>query len=89
MTFYVWRKTYANRTPSEMGRLKQLGDENGWLIRIVADLTLDRKMLQDHRPKARTCPVSSARGSSAGDLASQHSTGVRSAAGGTFERPCQ
>jgi len=33
--------------PSEMKRLKQLEDENGRLKRIVADLTLDREMLQE------------------------------------------
>lgn len=46
-TFYVWRKKYAGLMPSEMKRLKQLEDENGRLKRIVADLTLDREMLQD------------------------------------------
>ena len=46
-TFYVWRKKYAGLRPSEMKRLKQLEDENGRLKRIVADLTLDREMLQD------------------------------------------
>lgn len=46
-TFYVWRKKYAGLMPSEMKRLKQLEDENGWLKRIVADLTLDREMLQE------------------------------------------
>lgn len=33
--------------PSGMKRLKQIEDENGRLKRIVADLTLDREMLQD------------------------------------------
>ena len=33
--------------PSEMRRLRELEDENGRLKRIVADLTLDREMLQD------------------------------------------
>jgi putative transposase len=33
--------------PSEMKRLKQLDDANTWLKKIVADLTLDREMLQD------------------------------------------
>lgn len=46
-TFYVWRKKYAGLMPSEVKRLKQLEDENGRLKRIVADLTLDREMLQD------------------------------------------
>ena len=46
-TFYNWRKKYASLMPSEMKRLRQLEDENGKLKRIVADLSLDRAMLQD------------------------------------------
>ena len=46
-TFCAWRKRYAGLMPSEMKRLKQLGEENGKLKRIVADLSLDRAMLQD------------------------------------------
>ncbi|KFE35448.1 IS3/IS911 insertion sequence transposase [Thioclava atlantica] len=37
--------------PDEMRRLKQLEDENARLKKIVADLTLDREMLQDIRRK--------------------------------------
>ncbi len=33
--------------PSEMQRLRELEEENGRLKRIVADLSLDKKMLQD------------------------------------------
>ena len=46
-TFYNWKKKYGGLLPSEMKRLKQLEDENGRLKKIVADLTLDREMLQD------------------------------------------
>ena len=46
-TFYNWRKKYAGLMPSEMKRLKQLEEENGKLKRIVADLSLDKAMLQD------------------------------------------
>lgn len=46
-TFYNWRKKYAGLMPSEMKRLRQLEDENACLKRVVADLTLDRAMLQD------------------------------------------
>jgi putative transposase len=46
-TFYNWRKKYAGLMPSEMKRLRQLEDENTKLKRIVADLSLDRAMLQD------------------------------------------
>ena len=46
-TYSSWRKNYAGLLPDEMRRLKALEDENGWLKKIVADLTLDREMLQD------------------------------------------
>jgi putative transposase len=46
-TYYNWRKKYAGLTPSEMRRLRLLEEENGKLKRIVADLSLDKAMLQD------------------------------------------
>jgi putative transposase len=46
-TFYNWRKKYAGLLPSEMKRLRQLEDENNRLKKIVADLSLDKAMLQD------------------------------------------
>lgn len=46
-TFYAWRKKYAGLIPSEMRRLRQLDEENGKLKRLVADLGLDKAMLQD------------------------------------------
>ncbi len=46
-TYFNWKKKYAGLLPSEMKRLRELEDESNRLKRIVADLTLDRKMLQD------------------------------------------
>ncbi len=46
-TFYNWRKKYAGLMPSEMRRLKQMDEENSRLKRLVADLSLDKAMLQD------------------------------------------
>jgi putative transposase len=46
-TFYRWKKVYGGLAPSEARELKQLRDENTKLKRVVADLTLDRVMLQD------------------------------------------
>lgn len=46
-TFYNLRKKYSGLLPSEMRRLRQLEEENGKLKRIVADLSLDKAMLQD------------------------------------------
>jgi len=45
--FYKWRKKFGGLMPSEMKRLKQLEEENGKLKKIVADLSLDKEMLQD------------------------------------------
>jgi putative transposase len=46
-TFYNWKKKYAGLMPSEMKRLRMLEEENGKLKKIVADLSLDKAMLQD------------------------------------------
>ena len=46
-TFYRWKKKYAGLGVAEVRRLKQLEDENKRLKRLVADLTLDKQMLQD------------------------------------------
>jgi putative transposase len=46
-TFYNWRKKFGGLGPSEVRRLKQLKEENAKLKRLVADLSLDKVMLQD------------------------------------------
>ena len=46
-TSYAWRKKYAGLMPSEMRRLRQLEEENTKLKKLVADLSLDKAMLQD------------------------------------------
>ena len=46
-TFYNWRKKYGGLLPSEVRRLKQLEETNNNLKRIVANLSLDKAMLQD------------------------------------------
>jgi len=46
-TFYNWRTKYGGLSPSELRRLKQLEEENAKLKRLVADLSLDKAMLQD------------------------------------------
>ncbi len=45
-TFYSWRKRYGGVGPSELRRLRQLEEENRKLKQIVADLSLDKAMLQ-------------------------------------------
>ena len=46
-TFYRWKKQFAGMGVSDIRHLKQMEDENRRLKRLVADLTLDKQMLQD------------------------------------------
>ena len=46
-TYFNWKKKYEGLLPDEMRRLKQLEDENNKLKKVVADLSLDKAMLQD------------------------------------------
>jgi len=46
-TFYRWKKKFAGMGVAEVRRLKQLEDENRRLKQLVADLSLDRQILQD------------------------------------------
>ena len=46
-TYFNWKKKYEGLAPLEMRRLKQLEDANAKLKKLVADLSLDREMLQD------------------------------------------
>jgi putative transposase len=46
-TFYRWKRRYGGMGPSEVQRLKQLEEECRRLKAIVADLTLDKQMLQE------------------------------------------
>lgn len=46
-TFYRWKKKYSGLEVDQLRQMKQLQEENTRLKRIVADLTLDKAMLQD------------------------------------------
>jgi putative transposase len=46
-TFYLWKRKYAGLGLSELRELRQLREENGKLKRLVADLSLDRHILQE------------------------------------------
>jgi putative transposase len=46
-TYFNWKRKYDGLLPSEMRRRKQLEDDNAKLRKVVADLTLDKEMLQD------------------------------------------
>jgi putative transposase len=46
-TFYRWKRKYAGLGVTELRELKQLKEENRRLKRVVADLTLDKDILQE------------------------------------------
>jgi len=46
-TYYLWKRKYTGVGVSELRELRQLREEVGRLKRLVADLSLDRQMLQE------------------------------------------
>ncbi len=46
-TFYRWKKKFAGMGVAEVRRLRVLEEENRKLKQLVADLSLDKQMLQD------------------------------------------
>ena len=46
-TFYRWKKKYQGMMPSELRKMQQIEEENSRLRQLVADLSLDREMLQE------------------------------------------
>lgn len=46
-TFYRWKKQYLGLQSDQVRQLKQLQEENGKLKKLVAELSLDKAMLQD------------------------------------------
>jgi putative transposase len=68
-TFYIWKKKYAGLGLSELRELRQLREENGKLKRLVADLSLDRHILQEIVQKScKASPAARARAMDAGRL---------------------
>jgi putative transposase len=46
-TFYRWKRKFAGLGVAELRRLRQVEEENRRLKQLVADLTLDKHMLQE------------------------------------------
>ena len=84
-TFYRWKKVYGGMPPSEARELKQLRDENTKLKRLVADLSLDKVMLQDVFKKGSKARQT-ARGHAVigGPLLDQHASGLSRRGGDTI-----
>jgi putative transposase len=61
-TFYRWKKQYVGLEVDQVRQLKQLQEENTRLKQVVADLTLDKAMLQDVLAKKSSALAASAGG---------------------------
>jgi putative transposase len=55
-TFYRWKKQYAGMQSDQVRELKQLQEENGRLKKLVAELSLDKAILQDVATKKWSGP---------------------------------
>lgn len=55
-TFYRWKKQYGRLEPDQARELKQLQEENARLKKLVADLSLDKAILQDIAAKKWSGP---------------------------------
>ena len=80
-TFYRWKKNYLGMGVAEVRRLKMLEEENRKLKQLVADLSLDKQMLQDVlRIKAEACSIQGVRPVVAALVPGERSEGVPGAA---------
>ena len=82
-TFYVWKRKYAELGLSERRELRQLREENAKLKRLVADLSLDRHVLQEIVRKSCTASEPACAGTlSANDISGQCAPGFEAVADG-------
>jgi putative transposase len=85
-TFFRWKKRYGGLGIAELRRLKQLEAENRKLKQLVADLSLDKTILQEALAKnGEGGPVPPGRGLGTGGLPGQRAPGLPSAAGTALE----
>ena len=76
-TFYRWKKKYAGMGVAEVRKLRILEEENRKLKQLVADLSLDKQMLQDVlRKKAEACSETGTRTNAAGMLRGERAAGM-------------
>ena len=76
-TFYNWKKKFGDLGVTELRRLRQLEDENAKLKQIVADLSLDKQMLQDVLKKSFKGAAKANTGTaSVGQLSDSYTTGL-------------
>lgn len=76
-TFYNWQKKFASLGVTDLRRLRQLEDENQRLKKLVADLSLDKEMLQKVLKKSSEADSEALGGTfSARSLSHQHPAGM-------------
>jgi len=76
-TFYRWKKQYAGLQSDQVRELKQLQDENTRLKKLVADLSLDKTILQDINQKNGSARVEASGGElRGGSLPDESATGL-------------
>ena len=81
-TFYRWKSKYGGMLPSDMKRLRQLEEENAKLKKLVADLSLDKLMLQNVPKKnSKACRKARRRTLSARTLPRKRTQELHGAAG--------
>ena len=79
-TFYNWKKKFGGMGVTKLRRLRQLEEENQRLKRLVADLSLDKEMLQEVIKKSSEAGSEASGGAfSAGGLPYQCPAGMRTA----------
>ena len=74
-TFYIWKKKYSGLGLSELRELRQLREENGKLKRLVADLSLDRHILQEIVQKKLAPSATRARAVDTGSVRAERAPG--------------
>ena len=76
-TFYRWRQRFQGMGAAEVGRLRVLQEENRKLRQLVADLSLDKQMLQDVlRKSPEACSAAAPGGAPAGRLRRERAPGL-------------
>jgi putative transposase len=85
-TVYGWRKKYDGLSPSELKRLKDLERENAQLKKLVADLSLDKEVLQDVlRKSSEACPQARAGWRGQGGSSHQRTARVQASRTGAID----
>ena len=87
-TYYLWKRQYSGVGVSELRELRQLREENGRLKRLVADLSMDRQILQEIVSKNCKASCASEVGTlGAGGLPDQRAARSKTGEAGHWDAP--